>query len=72
MNFVRRSLTLVSLVMVSGLASAQAFPDRELSGVIMWGAGGATDVVARAVASPEVQDANDAVASWITANCSAN
>ena len=50
MNFVRRSLTLASLVMASGLASAQAFPDRELSGVIMWGAGGATDVVARAVA----------------------
>jgi hypothetical protein len=24
------------------------------------------------VTSPEVQDANDAVASWITANCSAN
>ena len=32
----------------------------------------AESVVARAVASPEVQDANDAVASWITANCSAN
>ena len=48
MNFVRRSLTLASLVVASGLASAQTFPDRELSGVIMWGAGGATDVVARA------------------------
>jgi len=32
----------------------------------------AESVVARAIASPEVQDANDAVASWITANCSAN
>ena len=32
----------------------------------------AESVVARAVASPEVQNANDAVASWITANCSAN
>ena len=50
MNFVRRSLTLASLLVASGLASAQTFPDRELSGVIMWGAGGATDVVARAVA----------------------
>jgi len=32
----------------------------------------AESVVARAIASPEVQDANDAVASWITTNCSAN
>ncbi len=35
-------------VLVSGGAAA-AFPERELSGVIMWGAGGATDVVARAL-----------------------
>ena len=31
-------------------ALAQTFPARDFSGVIMWGAGGATDVVARAVA----------------------
>jgi tripartite-type tricarboxylate transporter receptor subunit TctC len=30
-------------------SAAAAFPERELSGVIMWGAGGATDVVARAL-----------------------
>ena len=32
----------------------------------------AESVVARDVASPEVQDANDAVASWIAANCAAD
>lgn len=37
-------------------ASAHAFPDRELSGVIMWGAGGATDVVARAI-TPYAEEA---------------
>lgn len=35
---------------------AGAFPSRELLGVIMWGAGGATDVVARAV-TPHVEAA---------------
>ncbi|RAH96520.1 tripartite tricarboxylate transporter substrate binding protein [Acuticoccus sediminis] len=30
-------------------AMAQGFPERELLGVVMWGAGGATDTVARAV-----------------------
>ncbi|MCW5635960.1 MAG: tripartite tricarboxylate transporter substrate binding protein [Rubrivivax sp.] len=34
---------------LAGPAAAQGFPERELSGVIMWGAGGATDVVARAI-----------------------
>ena len=50
MHFIRRSLTLASFLMLSGAAVAQAFPERELSGVIMWDAGGATDVVARAIA----------------------
>ena len=50
MNSFRRCMVLASLALAGGLASAQAFPERELSGVIMWGAGGATDVVARAVA----------------------
>ena len=55
-----RRLTLQVLAAVSTLAmltaaapldaQAQAFPQRDLAGVIMWGAGGATDVVARAVA----------------------
>jgi tripartite-type tricarboxylate transporter receptor subunit TctC len=37
-------------------ANAQAYPERELLGVIMWGAGGATDVVARAV-TPAAEEA---------------
>ena len=37
-----------ALCIAAGTASA-AFPERELSGVIMWGAGGATDVVARSL-----------------------
>ena len=44
----RKFLGAAALTLVAGLASA-AFPERELTGVIMWGAGGATDVVARAV-----------------------
>jgi len=51
MNRVRRALVLSPLVLANGSVIAQSpFPSRELSGVIMWGAGGATDVVARAVA----------------------
>lgn len=37
-------------------AWAQGYPERELSGVIQWGAGGATDVVARAL-TPHVEQA---------------
>jgi len=44
-----RTLAALALSAVAATATA-AFPDRELSGVIMWGAGGATDVVARALA----------------------
>ena len=44
----RKFLGAAALTLTAGLASA-AFPDRELTGVIMWGAGGATDVVSRAV-----------------------
>ncbi len=43
-------LTSAALALAAPQAGAQAFPDRELTGIIMWGAGGATDVVARAVA----------------------
>ena len=49
MNRIRRSFTTLALMLAAGGATAQAFPERELSGVIMWGAGGATDVVARAI-----------------------
>lgn len=46
----RRSLgALAALPLLPGTARAQAFPARELTGIIMWGAGGATDVVARAL-----------------------
>ncbi|MBK9607709.1 MAG: tripartite tricarboxylate transporter substrate binding protein [Betaproteobacteria bacterium] len=45
----RKLLGATALTLFAGLAAA-AYPDRELTGVIMWGAGGATDVVARAVA----------------------
>jgi tripartite-type tricarboxylate transporter receptor subunit TctC len=49
-------ITMRNLLAAVGLAVAaaatHAFPDRELSGIIMWGAGGATDVVARAVTPP--------------------
>jgi tripartite-type tricarboxylate transporter receptor subunit TctC len=38
-----------ALALTAGIASAQEFPERELLGVVMWGAGGATDTVARAV-----------------------
>ena len=44
----RKFLGAAALMLTAGLASA-AFPDRELTGVIMWGAGGATDVVARSL-----------------------
>ena len=44
----RKFLGAAALPLFAGIASA-AFPERELTGVIMWGAGGATDVVARAL-----------------------
>lgn len=45
-----------ALSLFAGIAGAQEFPEREMLGVIMWGAGGATDVVARAV-TPAVEEA---------------
>jgi tripartite-type tricarboxylate transporter receptor subunit TctC len=41
---------------LAGPVLAQGYPERELTGIIMWGAGGATDVVARA-ATPHVEKA---------------
>lgn len=43
------------LGLLAGPAAAE-FPERELLGVVMWGAGGATDVVARAV-NPGAEEA---------------
>lgn len=48
MSSCKQFLAALALTTVAGTAAA-AFPERELSGVIMWGAGGATDVVARAL-----------------------
>ena len=47
----RKGLLIVGLVMVGFFSLSQAadFPTKDLSGIIMWGAGGATDNVARAV-----------------------
>ncbi len=44
-----------ALSLLATVATAQDFPERELLGVIMWGAGGATDVVARGV-TPAVEE----------------
>lgn len=49
MNFHRQLLGAAALALISTLGNAQTYPDRELSGIIQWGAGGATDVVARSL-----------------------
>lgn len=53
---IRKMLGAAALMsLVAGTAAAE-FPERELLGVVMWGAGGATDVVARAV-NPGAEEA---------------
>lgn len=54
----RRSLGVLAALPLLGArpAFAQAYPARELLGIIQWGAGGATDVTARAV-TPHVEQA---------------
>ena len=49
MSYFKHFSVALALSATAATASA-AFPDRELAGVIMWGAGGATDVVARGLA----------------------
>lgn len=49
MNLRRQLLGAAALALISTLGHAQTYPDRELSGIIQWGAGGATDVVARSL-----------------------
>ena len=39
----------IALALTAGAAFAGDYPEREVLGVVMWGAGGATDTVARAV-----------------------
>lgn len=54
---IRKLLGAVAALSIGvGVAAAQDFPEREMLGVIMWGAGGATDVVARGV-TPVVEEA---------------
>ncbi|WP_413203978.1 Bug family tripartite tricarboxylate transporter substrate binding protein [Rhodospirillum sp. A1_3_36] len=45
-----------ALVLMTGLSQAGDYPERELLGVVMWGAGGATDTVARSV-NPAAEEA---------------
>ncbi len=56
MKTLHKTLATWTLALAAGAAAAQGFPERELSGVIMWGAGGATDVVARAI-TPYAEEA---------------
>ena len=49
MSYCKHFAVALALSATAATASA-ALPDRELAGVIMWGAGGATDVVARGLA----------------------
>jgi len=54
-----KATTLLALtigVSVTGMVNAEDFPEREVLGVVMWGAGGATDTVARAV-NPAAEEA---------------
>ena len=46
----------VALALTAGGAAAEGYPEREVLGVVMWGAGGATDTVARAV-NPTAEEA---------------
>lgn len=52
----RIAKTLAALCFVSSAALAADFPEREVLGVVMWGAGGATDTVARAI-NPAAEEA---------------
>ncbi|KUK14135.1 MAG: tripartite tricarboxylate transporter substrate binding protein [Synergistetes bacterium] len=43
-------ITLVGIVSLGSGVSLAAYPEREIQGTIQWGAGGATDVISRAIA----------------------
>ena len=54
---IRRFLgTVIAVSMTVGTVLAADYPEREVLGVVMWGAGGATDTVARA-ANPAAEEA---------------
>ena len=46
----------LALSLMAGTSLAADYPEREILGVVMWGAGGATDTVARAV-NPAAEEA---------------
>ena len=46
----------IALALMAGVSFADDYPEREVLGVVMWGAGGATDTVARAV-NPAAEEA---------------
>ncbi len=47
---------IAAIALTGTSAFAQSFPEREMLGVVMWGAGGATDTVARAI-NPAAEEA---------------
>lgn len=53
MNFLKAAAAAIAFVAAPALAE---YPEREVLGVVMWGAGGATDTVARAV-NPAAEEA---------------
>ncbi len=55
-KFISSLFAAAAMVLTAGVAMAEEFPDREVLGVVMWGAGGATDTVARAV-NPAAEEA---------------
>ena len=55
-SITRRALTLLALSLGLGAASAQTYPDRPITLIVPWGAGGGTDSVARVIASPMEKD----------------
>ena len=54
--FMGAALSILTGLAAVGTAQAEGFPEREILGVVMWGAGGATDTVARAV-NPAAEEA---------------
>ncbi len=58
-NRITKATTALSIAIglsITGFVNAEGFPEREVLGVVMWGAGGATDTVARAV-NPAAEEA---------------
>ena len=51
-RLVSLALTSASILIIGSHVALAEFPEKNLLGVIMWGAGGATDVVSRAITPP--------------------